>query len=348
MKIKQIRWNHITVILVILLSMLMFAPYGCRVFDDKPDETVLSEIVPKYPAPSSQTDSVEIESNNEKANQNTSDEGSFQPLTLDQLREKFPHRRYWNHYSGEENNPDGYTITPCTHNKRDVCECNEFFYSSQCYGFVAKITYDYYGISMRKWPWNKDIDKLKAGDVLLLKNVGLYRSNHPMWLTDVNTEVITFVDCNSHSDCVICWNQTMRMEEVMKYEFAIYVAPHRLKEATMDTDTGDHHVVDKSYPTGFPAKMKYETPVFECHHRNYGRLCLRKGAECTVNEVYTDGCCKVTYRGKTKVKTYYCFFNDVDPVYVVMAKVSSVSEQILAHKVTVEDHFVFQPHTVLL
>ena len=35
-------------------------------------------------------------------------------LSLDQLREKYPHGAYWNH-SGATNKPGSYTWTPCNH-----------------------------------------------------------------------------------------------------------------------------------------------------------------------------------------------------------------------------------------
>ena len=74
-------------------------------------------------------------------------------LTVDELMEKFPNGKYWNHGSGA-NNPDGWTDKPCTHHSAcswyGTCCCNSFENAIQCWGFVLKLAYDAYGVSARK------------------------------------------------------------------------------------------------------------------------------------------------------------------------------------------------------
>lgn len=46
--------------------------------------------------------------------------------TLTTLRNKFPDGKYWNHMGMSSNNPDGYTSTPCNHDKYGETYCNSF------------------------------------------------------------------------------------------------------------------------------------------------------------------------------------------------------------------------------
>lgn len=58
-------------------------------------------------------------------------------MSIAELREKYPHNKYWNHYGMSGNNANGYTNHECTGHKY----CNYFIHngtkwSSQCMGFA--------------------------------------------------------------------------------------------------------------------------------------------------------------------------------------------------------------------
>ena len=61
-------------------------------------------------------------------------------LTLEELKEKFPHGMFWN-----GPNPDGWTTVGCTHHRSGCsydgsCGCNTFRgQSTQCMGFAEKL-----------------------------------------------------------------------------------------------------------------------------------------------------------------------------------------------------------------
>ena len=67
-------------------------------------------------------------------------------MTFAQLREKYPDGKYWNHLTGQANNPDGWTDTPCSHSTGSKAECNEFidgrYIGIQCAGYAMKLGYD--------------------------------------------------------------------------------------------------------------------------------------------------------------------------------------------------------------
>ena len=45
---------------------------------------------------------------------------------LKSLAQKFPHGKYWNHIGSPDNNPDGYTSTPCTRHG-SICDFRDAF-----------------------------------------------------------------------------------------------------------------------------------------------------------------------------------------------------------------------------
>ena len=127
-------------------------------------------------------------------------------LTLDELREKFPEGKYWNH-EGKPNDPDGWTDSPCTHHDHcdetpydGTCGCNGF-YGIQCYGFANKLTYDVYGTLFTRWDRDQDLSTLKAGDVLRL-----YGDAHSIFVTRVQGDSVYYADCNWGYTCIIRWD----------------------------------------------------------------------------------------------------------------------------------------------
>ena len=83
-------------------------------------------------------------------------------LSIQQLREKFPDGKYWNHADdpGSENyknNQDGYTSVPCPEHMTvgtSVQTCNAFLpgntqLSWQCMGYAEKLGYDATGYNPR-------------------------------------------------------------------------------------------------------------------------------------------------------------------------------------------------------
>ena len=261
----------------------------------------------------------------------TSEEETAHHLTLSQIQQKFPHGKYWNHYKNQENDPDVCTDDPCIHTLHGAsgpCVCNKYGYYSQCYGFIMKVTLDYYGSTMKEWTWSHNLDKIKAGDVLIFKISSSNGIGHPIWVTDVNDEVITYADCNANSNCNIRWNQTIKKSAVKMRSFTINVAPYKMKEVNEKTELHESHIINEKYSSDFPAKANCYMTVFDENKKSVGNIYLKKGEECTVNEVYTDGCCKITFSLYRKEVTYYCFLADINPVSLLVSRIDRTSEKI--------------------
>ncbi|MBE6543606.1 MAG: hypothetical protein E7675_04335, partial [Ruminococcaceae bacterium] len=148
------------------------------------------------------------------------------------LQKKFPDGKYWNHSVGGQNNPDGYTSTPCTHHYGTVpcshtdcqgeggccyygqCGCNSYSKAVQCMGFALKLGYDIFGSDPRNWTSVKSLDNLKAGDIIM------YNSHH-IFVTSVNGNTITFADCNYNGNCQIRWNQTITKSNIKNLKYVL-------------------------------------------------------------------------------------------------------------------------------
>lgn len=134
--------------------------------------------------------------------------------SINDLKNKFPSGTYWNHPNGG-NNPDGYSYTPCSHHNfcdyYGNCACNSFSNAIQCHGFVLKLGFDYYGSDPRNWTQLSTTDSLKPGDIA--RYWGGY-DWHSIWVTAINSDTITFADCNSDGHCKIRWDQTISKSSI--------------------------------------------------------------------------------------------------------------------------------------
>ena len=154
---------------------------------------------------------------------------------LNHLIEMFPDGKYWNHVGSYENNPDGWTDTPCPHVLVDsglgydyyvgLGECNEFGGDVQCVGFVNRLIYEAYGVeNYLSWEQEYSLDNVKPGDVIRF----LY-DMHTVLVTSVDGDLITYGECNGNlSDCQIKWNVQKTKDEIYESFTTLYSAPEPL------------------------------------------------------------------------------------------------------------------------
>ncbi len=213
-------------------------------------------------------------------------------VTLAQLQSQYPHGKYWN-----GGNANSYTSTPCNHHGScsysGSCGCNSFKgYAIQCMGFAYQLAYLVYGGNpYTDWTANRNssaLNSLKPGDVVRYKNDG-----HSIFVTGVSGETVTYADCNSDGHCKIRWNQTIT-KSTLKSTFT-YVDP-----APYAWDTSvESHKIDSNYGKNFTAYPKAKITaenIFDANHSQISSSAwIGTSDECTIHEVYTDGCCKVSY-----------------------------------------------------
>ncbi len=119
---------------------------------------------------------------------------------LDELREKFPKGKYWNHYGSPKKNLDGWTNTPCPsgHYLNGVQQCN-----GQCDGFAKKLGHDLFGVSTNGWERTSySIDTICVGDLIR------YNGKHTIMVVGFteNRNQLIIADCNWDYHCVIRWD----------------------------------------------------------------------------------------------------------------------------------------------
>ena len=184
----------------------------------------------------------------------------FPGLTLEELMDKFPQDKYWNHDPNKKGDPDSWTDKPCTHH--DINDhyiylrdhgCNDFtahnFISVQCDGFARKLAYDVYGQDCRyDWAMDTDLSSLKSGDV-----IRYHFDGHAIFVLDVEGEIVHIAECNWGEPCIIDWTRTETKSSIASTVTWVAHAPfeapfHRLAEepdASGDINAdGDVNVAD--------------------------------------------------------------------------------------------------------
>lgn len=164
-------------------------------------------------------------------------EAAWSPVSLSDLREKFPAGMYWNHHNGY-NNPNGYSSSPCWHEHGACdyyggCGCNSFDNAIQCMGYAYKLGYDYYGTSVKTWPTAYSLANVKPGDVLRING-----DRHSLFVTAVTDTTITYSDCNIDRHCLIRWDVVVSRSYLASLLTYVRVAPYAAVEGFPPTDPG--------------------------------------------------------------------------------------------------------------
>ncbi len=213
-------------------------------------------------------------------------------VTLADLKAKYPHGKYWN-----GGNANTYTSTPCSHHGNcsytGGCYCNNFKgHAIQCMGFAYQLaSLVYGGDPYADWTPNRStsaLDSLKAGDVVRYQNDG-----HSIFVTGVSGSTVTYADCNSDGHCIIRWDQTISKSTIKSTFTYVDSAPSAWVSVNVT------HKVDSAYSTSFVAYPKAKITaenIFDANHNQISSTSwIGTSDKCTIHEVYTDGCCKVTY-----------------------------------------------------
>lgn len=137
--------------------------------------------------------------------------------TISQLRLMFPHGKYWNHANNPgsgNNNPMGYSSTPCTsHGSKgyNSATCNHptFGYYYGCWGYADQLGYLYTGSNPETWTKSTStsaIDSIKTGDIIRFTfNSG---AEHSIFVTSVSGNTVYYTDCNQGGKCDIAWDRS--------------------------------------------------------------------------------------------------------------------------------------------
>ena len=241
---------------------------------------------------------------------------------IEELQVRYPHKQYWNEYNGTET-IGGETVAKagtigCNGTRTDeahygqkcssvgfcyycTCKCGEF-HGWQCFGFANLMAYHTFGsyavspshVANTSTGWNKltSVSTFYAGDV-----VRIDKDAHSIFIHKVTDTDVYYVDCNSGVPCQIEWNNKVSISNLKsRVTYVVRMSGNTLK----GTDFNDYvHIKDDSYDTNFKAfpyaKITNDNLFDAGHNKMNANNWIAATDECTILEVYTDGCCKVTY-----------------------------------------------------
>ncbi|MBR5409101.1 MAG: CHAP domain-containing protein, partial [Clostridia bacterium] len=163
---------------------------------------------------------------------------------INDLRSKFPHGKYWNHYvsnvseAGDSliaNNDESFANStssyPCaSHSETDISyyvgkyDCNYFDGGSQCCGFARKIFYDIHGVRQTSLEERTDTSNIAIGDYI---DVGAYNSNgewvpHYAVVVSRSGNTLGVAECNIQTsdgsgNCLIRWDHPYSVSQVHRF-----------------------------------------------------------------------------------------------------------------------------------
>ncbi len=160
---------------------------------------------------------------------------SARTYTLDELRQKYPAGKYWNHAGSSTNNPEGYTSTACTDHyvkradgTRGIGQYDNRYYgahgwATQCSGYAQQVASCYAGSDPQTWTKRTGtaaVNDLKTGDVVRYLNDG-----HSIFITKVEGENVWFSDCNYGNRCIIRWDVKTTKSTIKKTFTNVRVCP---------------------------------------------------------------------------------------------------------------------------
>lgn len=181
---------------------------------------------------------------------------SARTYTLDELRQKYPAGKYWNHVGSSQNNSESYTSTACTDHyvkradgTRGIGQYDNYYYgalgwATQCAGYAQKVASCYAGSDPQTWTKRTGtaaVNDLKTGDVVRYLNDG-----HSIFITAVEGENVWFSDCNYGNRCIIRWDVKTTKSAIKKTFTNVRVCPIEPGPCTCSTQYAGWYKVKSS------------------------------------------------------------------------------------------------------
>lgn len=168
--------------------------------------------------------------------------------TVNDLRNKFPNGKYWNHVVGSDhyyegnlvdkgscNTPDGYTSSPCHYHSGSPApygqvDCTSFDGAQECLGFARKLFYDYYGTYASGRIGYPGKTNLKPGDVLTYYADDVDKEyGHTVWIIGKTSDHYIIADCNYGNTCQIRWDVNLYFSQIGSVKSAS-IAPWKIND----------------------------------------------------------------------------------------------------------------------
>ena len=158
-----------------------------------------------------------------------------------------------------------------------------------------------------EWYYNAASAGFSVGYEVRSNSIACYSGMHVIFVEWVDGETVYYTEANKDSngtynsgvDCVLVESTITKLRQRLNstYQGCIY----------LDGSGLPTHTVDSSYGTNFTAYPKAKITAENIRDANHNQISksawIGTSDLCTIHEVYTDGCCKVTYplsNGSTK------------------------------------------------
>lgn len=247
------------------------------------------------------------------------------------LRATFRDKEYWNAYNACGYEGTGlkkcYCSGPCAANCS--CLCGKFFlngikYGGQCFGFANMLGYKIFGsvpdVSSGSnykagsgWTLSRSASTFYAGDYVRVRN-----NAHSIFITKVSGDTVTYVDCNNYGPCQVKWDRTISKSTLSsRVTYVIHYSGNTLTGTGTPVPDPDPvpWIEDNRYPTpitAYPLATSGKINVYNSNLVAYDHATRHIAADdlCTINTVYTNGYCSVTYPTGSGSHTEYAKTSD--------------------------------------
>ena len=246
------------------------------------------------------------------------------------LKTVYRDQEYWNGYNACGYDGTGSRKCYCSGSCAGSCscKCGKFYYNGsyvggQCYGFANKMAYLIFG-SVPELHWTKytSVSNYYAGDYVRVRS-----NRHSIFITKVSNGTVTYVDCNNYGPCQVKWDRTISVSSLKSITTYVRhlsgndltgtgyippVVPDPDPVITVEWNT------DNRYPTpitAYPSATSGKISVFNANLTEYSQSTRYISANdlCTINNVYTNGYCSVTYPTSNGSHTEYARTSDFIP-----------------------------------
>ena len=171
------------------------------------------------------------------------------------LKTVYRDKEYWNGYNDVGYEGTGTKKCYCTYScaANCSCDCGKFYlngvkYGGQCFGFANKMAYLVFGSvpdvggssSHGEWTYytKSNNSTFYAGDYVRVRN-----NAHSIFVTAVNGDIITYVDCNNYGPCQVKWDRTISRSDLLAKTTYVY----RYNGNTLAGTTHSSHSYTGSY-----------------------------------------------------------------------------------------------------
>lgn len=239
------------------------------------------------------------------------------------LQTVYRDKEYWNGYNACGYEGTGSSHCYCTNSCSASCSCkcgkfylNGVYYGGQCYGFANKMGYLVFGsVPTASWSQYSSVSNYYAGDYVRVNN-----NRHSIFITKVSNGTVTYVDCNNYGPCQVKWNRSIAVSTLKSITTHVFHYPGNTLTGT-GTSGGSEPVNEVTWTQN----TAYPTPISAYPIATSGKITLYNASLtayetnvrniafsdlCTINAVYTNGYCSVTYPTASGTNTEYAKASD--------------------------------------